>query len=108
MKDVRAMKKIFTSTMLEPVLAQLTLRNKAELHKTWSDKNSDRLVSQQLIRKMGKDCSKKMAVRLNDMGVSYDQLQQGFKDCSTEEEFHQWLRESGVTDARTHYYECSG
>ena len=51
------MKEIFTSATLEPVLAWLTLRNKAELHNTWSEKNNDGIVSQQLIGKMGKDCT---------------------------------------------------
>ena len=36
MADVRAMKQIFTSALL----ARLTLHNKAELHKTWSDKTT--------------------------------------------------------------------
>ena len=80
MADVRAMKDVFTSSNLAPLLAKLTLRSKSEVHKAWSSKNNDRAISQQLIGKMGKDCTKKMAIRLHENGITYDHLHQGFQN----------------------------
>ena len=48
---------------LAPLLAKLTLWSKSKVHKVWSNKNHNRTISQQLIRKMGKDCTKKMVIR---------------------------------------------
>ena len=96
MANVRAMKDVFTSSNLAPLLAKLTLRSKSEVYKAWSSKNNDRAISQQLIGKMGKDCTKKMAIRLHENGITYDHLHQGFQNCSSEQEFDKWLHNEGV------------
>ena len=45
MADVRAMKEVFTLSSLAPLLDKLTLRNRSEVHETWSCKNNDRTIS---------------------------------------------------------------
>ena len=74
MADVQAMKEIFASSKLEPLLARLTLHSKSEIYKTWSSKNNKCIISQQLIRRLGMDCTKKMAIRLHEEGITYDSL----------------------------------
>ena len=96
MADVRAMKDVFTSSNLAPLLAKLTLRSKSDIHKAWSSKNHDHTISQQLIGKMGKDLTKKMAIRLHENGITYDHLRQGFQNCSSEQEFDKWLHNAGI------------
>ena len=96
MADVRAMKDVFTLSSLAPLLDKLTLRNKSEVHETWSCKNNDRMISQQLIGRMGKDCTKKMAIRLHENGISYDHLRQGFQNHSSEQDFDKWLHDAGI------------
>ena len=59
------MKEMFTSSNLSPLLAKLTLQSKSEVHKAWSSKNNNRATLQRLIRKMGKDSTKKMVIRLH-------------------------------------------
>lgn len=96
MADVRAMKEVFASSKLEPLLARLTLRSKSEIYKSWSSKNNERTISQQLIGRLGKDCTKKMAIRLHEDGITYDSLQTAFQHCSSEQEFDKWLHNAGV------------
>ena len=96
MADVRAMKDIFTLSSLAPLLNKLTLRNRSEVHETWSSKNNDRMISQQLIGRMGKDCTKKMAIRLYENGINYDHLRQGFQNCSLEQKFDKWLQDAVI------------
>ena len=64
--------------------------------KAWSSKNNDCAISQQLIGKMGKDCTKKTAIRLHENGITYDHLHWGFKNCSSEQEFDKWLHNEGI------------
>ena len=94
--DLRAMKDMFTLSSLAPLLDKLTLRNISEVHKTWSSKNNNRMISQQLIRRMGMDCIKKMAIRLYESEISYDHLCQGFQNCFSEQEFDKWLQDTGI------------
>ena len=97
MADVRAMKEVFASSKLEPLLARLTLRKKARFTiKSWSSKNNERTISQQLIGRLGKDCTKKMAIRLHEDRITYDTLQMAFQHCSSEQEFNKWLHNAGV------------
>ena len=53
MADVRAMKDMFTSSSLAPLLDKLTLHNKSGVHEMWSGKSNDSMLSQQLIRRIG-------------------------------------------------------
>ena len=69
----------FTSSNLAPLLGKLTLRSKSEVHEAWSSKNNDCAILQQLIGKVGKDCTKKMAIRLHENGITYDHLHHGFQ-----------------------------
>ena len=95
MEDVRAMKKVFTTATLTPILTNLTLRTKESIEKVWSEKRNDRSISQQYIAKMGKRCSEKLAICLHEKSVTYDQLHEAFQAYSAME-FDDWLKKSGV------------
>ena len=96
MADVRAMKNLFTLSSLAVLFDKLTLRNKSEVHETWSCKNNDHTILQQLIGKMGKDCTKKIAIRLHENSINYDHLCQGFQNYSSEQDFDKWLHNAGI------------
>ena len=78
MEDIQAMKQIFTTTALMPILKNLTIKTKKEIWKKWSKKWKARLLSQPYIDEMGKYCCQSLAVCLHNKGITYDQLQAAF------------------------------
>ena len=95
MADVQNMKQIFTTTMLRPILTNLTVRTGEEMWKNSSKRWNDRRISQAYIAKMGKLCSPKLAICLHEKGITYDQLCAAFLRFSSKE-FEKWLKENGV------------
>ena len=102
MEDVRAMKKVFTTTTLKPILTNLTMRMKEAIEKNWIGKCNDRLISQQYIAKMGKKCSEKLAFCLHEKGVTYNQLHEAFLTYSIKH-FDEWMKKVGVRLKQLHF-----
>ena len=98
MKDVKAMQAMFTSNLLKKVLPESTIRNHTQIISYWQEKSREWLGAQQFVTDMGRDCTKTMAVRLNENGVTYDKLRDAFEKFNCNEaSFHEHLQVAGVT-----------
>ena len=87
MEDARAMKRIFPSNLLYPVLSNLSIRSKSDIVGHWQTLNHERVTSQQFIIHLGTSCTKMMAKRLNEHNTTIDVLkfifEQSFDDCQS-------------------------
>ena len=98
MEDVKAIVAVFSSDLLKTVLSQITVRSQAQILSYWQDKSKEWLDAQQFVTKMGKECTKTMAIRLNESGLTYDKLRGIFDEHKADEaSFHHHLIEAGVT-----------
>ena len=98
MEDVKAMEAVFSSDLMKTVLSQLTIRNHPQIVAYWQERSNEWLGAQQFVTHMGRECSRTMALRLNERDLTYDKLRDIFDNCNAEEtSFHDHLRKAGVT-----------
>jgi len=96
MEDVKAMKAVFTSDLMRDVLHNLSIRSHARMVAYWQQKSREWLNAQQFVTHLGRDCTRTMAVRLNERGLLYDDLKRIFDRSTDETSFHSHLVEAGV------------
>ena len=87
MEDIQAMKQVFTTTALTPILKNLTIKTKEEIWKKWYKK--------WYVRRMGNYCSQSLAMCLHNKGITYDQLQAASVAYSSEE-YDKWMKREGI------------
>ena len=98
MEDVKAMEAVFSSDLMKAVLSKLSVRSHAQIVSYWQQKSKEWLNAQQFVTHMGRDCTRTMAVRLNEWGLRYEDLSEIFDKCKPDEaSFHANLLEAGVT-----------
>ena len=95
MEDIQALKQVFTTTSLTPILKKLTIKTKEEIWKKWYEKWYARLISQPYIAKMGKYCSQSLAMCLHNKGITYDQLRAACVAYNSEE-CDMWMKGEGI------------
>ena len=95
MEDIQAMRRVFTTTALTPILKNLTIKTKEEIWKKWYKKWNARRISQPYIANMGNYCSESLAVCLHNKGITYGQLQAAFVTHNSEE-YDKWMKGVGV------------
>ena len=82
MEDVKAMVAVSSSDLMKTVLSKLSVRSHA----------------QQFVIHMGRDCTRTMAVRLNEGGLRYEDNREIYDKCKPDEaSFHANLLEAGIT-----------
>ena len=97
MEDVRAMKRIFCSNLLHPVLSNLSIRSKSDIVGHWQTLHHERVTSQQFIIHLGSSCTKTMAKRLNESNITIDVLKSVFEqNCDDRQAFNNELQMAGV------------
>ena len=96
LEDVRAMEKLFTSTAFVSILSSLTIWNSQQLLQAWNDKTNKNNRVQQIVRGFKLDCTKRMAQRLELLGLSYTYLKEQYEGAKSTEEFVKWLKSVGV------------
>ena len=97
LEDVRAMKRIFSSDLLHPLLSNLTIQSKSNIVAYWQRLHHERIVSQQFIIHLWRAYTKMMAKRLNEHGITYEMLKSTFEDnCDDRQAFDSQLHEAGV------------
>ena len=97
MADVKAMEAVFSSDLMKDVLSKLSIQTHAQIVTYWQQKSKEWLSAQQFVTHMGRDCTRTMAVRLNEWGLRYDDLRDIFDNYKTDEaSFHSHLLEAGV------------
>ena len=96
LEDVKAMRQIFTTDTMNPVLSQLTIRNSRQITDQWQAKRNEWVAAQQFVVHFGRDCSKTMAIRLKEWNITYDELKSFFSEYNTSEAFDDQLRQRGI------------
>ena len=76
MEDVKAMVAVFSSNLTNTVLPKLSVRSHAQITSYWQQKSKEWLNAQQFVTHMGRDCTQKMAMRLNEWGLRYMDLRE--------------------------------
>lgn len=98
MEDVKAMQAVFSKDTMKPVLSQLSLRTHGQIVAYWQERSKEWLSAQQFVTRMGRDCTRTMAVRLNEWNITYENLQETFDEHMRDEEsFNKHLCDAGVT-----------
>ena len=92
MEDIQAMKQVFTTTTLTPILKNLTIKTKEEIWKKWYEKWYARHISQ--LDEMGHYCSECLPMCLNKE-ITYDQLKAAAVAYSPEE-YDKWMKGKGI------------
>ena len=106
LEDVRAMEKLFTSTALVSMLSSLTIWNFQLLLHAWNNKISKNNRVQQIIIGFKQDTTKKMAQRLEVLGLSYSYLKEQYESAKSMEEFVIWLKSIGLKYKKWHEKIC--
>ena len=97
LEDVRAMKRIFYSDLLYPLLSNLTIQSKSNIVAYWQMLHHERIVSQQFIIHFERACTRTMAKRLNEHSITYKILKSTFTDnCDDRQAFDSQLHKAGV------------
>lgn len=95
MADVEAAVKIFSTSTLQPVLEQLTVRSKAQVVADWTQKQNNWKSKQDFTSKIEK-CTDKMALHLKEKGFSYKRMESIFSSCVSHEEFDKHLERAKI------------
>ena len=66
MDDVKAMVAVFSRDLMKTVLSKLSVRSHAQIVSYWQQKSKERLNAQQFVTHRGRDCTRTMAVSLNE------------------------------------------
>jgi len=101
LEDVKAMKRIFTTTFLKPflspLLTHLTIRNKAEIVAEWKIKYQN-LATLKEYAVLGQYCTLAMAKCLKRLNISYKTLQTAFEEHYNDRKaFNTHLYDKGIT-----------
>lgn len=98
LEDVKAMKRIFCSEALSPLLNQLTIRNREQIVANWQLKHQELSTIQKYAVQFGRSCTKAMAKRLSQLKLPYEMLQSTFEDNFDDRQaFYGYLRKAGIT-----------
>ena len=89
-------KKLFTSTALVSVLSSLTIWNFQQLFLAWNDKISKNNKVQQIVIRFKQVTTKRMAQRLEMLGLSYVYLKKQCESAKSTEEFIKWLKSGSL------------
>ena len=100
------MEKLFTSTAFVSILSSLTIWNSQQLLQAWNDKTNKNNRVQQIVRGFKLDCTKRMAQRLELLGLSYTYLKEQYECANSTEEFVKWLKSVGVNHKVWHEKTC--
>ena len=96
LEDVKAMRQIFTTDTMNPVLSQLTIRNGCQITDQWQAKWNEWVAAQQFVVHFGRGCTKTMAIRLKEWNITYDELKSFFSEYNTSEAFDDQLCQRGI------------
>ena len=93
------MEAVFSCNSMKAVLSKLTVQSHAQIVAYWQEKSKEWLGAQQFVTHMGRDCTRTMAIRLNEWDLQYDKLQDIFHSCKSDEAlFHDHLIKAGVQE----------
>ena len=93
-----AVKAVFSSNLMKTVLSQLTIRSHPQIVAYWQERSKEWLGAQQFVTHMGRECTRTMALRLNERDLTCNKLGDTFDKCNAEEtSFHNHLLKAGVT-----------
>ena len=101
------MEQLFTSTPLVSMLSSLMMWNFPQLLQAWHDKINKNNRIQQIVLGFKQDTSKRMAQRLEILGLSYAYLGEQYESAKSPEEFVQWLKSVGVKYKAWHEKICT-
>ena len=94
--DVDAMIKLFTRTPLASILSNITVRNVQHMSNVWYKNMQVYNRVQNLVLQFKQDTTKRMAVRLDELGLTYGYIKEQY-GALTCEEFGQWLHAVGIS-----------
>ena len=77
--------------MLELILSQLTIRHSSQIAAHWQKKRKEWIGAQQFVVHFGRDCSKTMALRLNEWNIMYHR-----NGYNSHESFNDQLKQAKV------------
>ena len=97
--DVDAMVKLFTTTPLASLLSNMTARNVQHMCNIWNENMQVYNRVQNLVVQFKKDSTKRMAERLDKLGLTYTYIKKQY-EASTDDEFSQWLHTVGVNQKK--------
>ena len=89
------------------MLSSLTMWNFPQLLQAWHDKINKNNRIQQIVLGFKQDTSKRMAQRLEILGLSYAYLGEQYESAKSPEEFVQWLKSVGVKYKAWHEKICT-
>ena len=89
------MEKLFTSAPLVSMLSSLTVWNFQQLQQAWHEINKNNRI-QQIVIGFKQDTSKRMAQRLEMLGLSYTYLREQYDSAKSTEDFVKWLKSVGI------------
>ena len=107
LEDVRAMEKLFTSTPLVSMLSSLTIWNFQQLLQAWNDKINKNNRIQQIVIGFKQDTTKRMAQRLEMLGLSHTYLREQYDSAKSPEDFVKWLKSVGIKLKAWHEKICN-
>ena len=94
--DVNAMVKLFTKTPLASLLSNMTVRNVQQMSNVWYENMQVYNRVQKLVLQFKQDISKRMAERLDELGLTYTYIREQY-EALTCEGFGQWLHSIGIS-----------
>ena len=94
--DVDAMVKLFTKTPLASLLSSMTIRNVQQMSNVWYENMQVYNRVQKLVLQFKQDTTKRMAERLDELGLTYTYIKEQY-EALTCEEFGQWLHSIGIS-----------
>ena len=94
--DIDAMIKLFTRTPLASVLSNMTVRNVQQMSNIWYENMQVYNRVQSLVLYFKQDTTKRMAERLDELGLTYAYIKEQY-EALTCEKFGQWLHSFGIS-----------
>ena len=94
--DVEAMERIMVKTDLVDLLSTLPVRSPSQQLGAWATQKNTHNRITQILTALGKRITNAQARRLNDLGLSYEALQDLRSRCPGSKEFSKALLDSGV------------
>lgn len=88
--------KLFTRTPLASILSSMTIRNVQHMSNVWYENMQVYNRVQNLVLQFKQDTSKRMAERLDELGLIYGYIKEQY-EALTCEEFGQWLHSIGIS-----------
>ena len=94
--DVEAMERIMVKTELVHLLSTLPVRSPSQQLGAWATQKNTHNRITQILTSLGKRVTNAQAIRLNELGLSYEALQDLRSACTDNEEYSKALLDSGV------------